>query len=721
MNPIEHPLTPIQQGMLFHHVSGGHPGVDLEQIVCDLREDLDAATLEAAWQAVVGRHESLRTEFHWEGLEEPRARILPAVQLPWTQHDWRGVSPTEQASRFAQWLQADREAGFTPARGPLMRFALWTLGEREHRLVWSFHHLLLDGRSFAQVLREVFTHYDQARAGAASAESGPARSFREHVQHLRTRDGSGDEAFWRGALAGWSSPTTIALPTPPTPLPEPSHDRGAVRRILDTDTTRGLRELAASHGLSLNNVVQGAFALLLSRYSGAPDVLFGCIRACRRSSVQGAESIVGTFINTLPLRVRVDGATSLIDWLVSIRAQNRALAPHEQTPLVDIQRWCNLPAGRALFDALLIYDEHSLNGELRDLSRPGHEREFVLHERTVYPLTLYAYGEDALILQLAWDRTRFEDAAMQRAMEHLSTLLRSFCECPAASLAEHGLSSNAERAALDEAWRQSQRAWPQHECLPDQFEAQVHQRPDATAVVCGDEALTYRELDRRADQLAWHLRELGVEPGTLVGLCLQRSVDLVVALFAIHKAGGAYLPLDPDYPTERLAFQVEDARAAVLIAEEHTADLFPDFRGVIVRVDADAAAIGTRPSTRPPRKLAPRDLAYVIYTSGSTGKPKGVMVEHGNVVNFCTGMDERLGVPTAGTWLAVTSLSFDISVLELFWTLTRGLTVVLYTGEDRRRGGSASPPRDIDFSLFYFASDEAEKASDKYRLLLEGA
>lgn len=719
LNPIEHALTPIQQGMLFHHVSGGHAGVDLEQIVCELREELDLAALEAAWTAIAARHEALRTEFHWEGREAPQARVLPSVTLPWTQLDWRGLAREEQEARFAEWLRADRLAGFELSRAPLMRFARIHFGETEQRLVWSFHHLLLDGRSFAQVLREVFALYD-ARGGAPPALA-PAPPFRLHVEHLAQRDARGDEAFWRAELAGLAGPTALGFPAAPATSFAPGEDRGLARRSLDALTTRGLRELGRAHGFSLANLVQGALALLLARYGGEREVVLGCTRAARRSSVPGAEAIVGTFINTLPLRVEVELERPLVEWIAAIRARNRAIAPFEETPLVDIQRWSHLPPGRALFEALLVYDERSLDAELRELSGPSHVRRFTLHERAPFPLTLYAYGDEELLLQLAWERTRFADAPMQRALAQLAALLESFAERPHASLAEQRLDGGAAASDLAAEWERVQRALPERETLPDQFEAQARRTPAATALVLGEHSLTYRELDRRADQLAQHLVALGVRAGSVVGLCCARSIELVVALLAIHKAGGAYLPLDPDYPAERLAFQVEDAGVSVLVCEGRTEELFPAFSGARLRLDVDAAAIAARPTARVERALAPGDLAYLIYTSGSTGRPKGVMVEHRNVVNFFAGMDERLGARPGGVWLAVTSLSFDISVLELLWTLTRGFAVVLYTGEDRKGPSARAAGRELGFSLFYFASDEGERTSDKYRLLLEGA
>jgi len=318
-------------------------------------------------------------------------------------------------------------------------------------------------------------------------------------------------------------------------------------------------------------------------------------------------------------------------------------------------------------------------------------------------------------------------AAMQR---QFATMLAGIAQDRSRPLAEQPLLSEAERRKVLVEWNRTAAEYPRDTCLHTAFEQQVERTPDAPALACLETILTYAELDARANRLAHHLIDLGVGPDVLVGVCIERSVDMVVAALAVLKAGGAYVPMDPGYPPDRIALMVEDSRVAVLLSQQTLASRLPSHGGRTVLVDAEWSEIAERPATRPASAVGPDNLAYVIYTSGSTGRPKGVMVEHRNVVNFFAGMDERVagGSPASpGVWLAVTSLSFDISVLELFWTLARGFEVVLHSDTidhaalTKTRGRQADRP--ISFSLMYFASDEGEhdKAADKYRLLLDGA
>lgn len=715
-------LSPMQQGMLFHHLTGGHAGVDVEQIVCELDEPLAREALESAWRLAAARHGALRTALRWEALAAPQQEVHDDVPLVFESADWSAAPAASHAARLREFLASDRARPIDFASAPLMRFTWIQRATDAWTLVWTFHHVLLDGRSFASVLRDVFTSYDALRAGR-TVELAPARSFREHVDWLAQRDASGDEPFWRTRLHGFSTPNTLQLPAPDASSTANADDRGEVEVRMSREATSSLRALAERVGVTLNTLVQGAWALLVSRYSGDDDVVFGCVRACRRTSVAGAEDIVGTFINTLPMRVQVRGDESVKGWLAQVRARHTELRPVEHTPLTEIQRVCRLAAGRTLFDTLLVFDEHALDAELAKLGVAGPTRRFRLHEKTVFALSLYAYAEDELLLRLVWDRRRLADGAARRAIGHLRAILEAFVRDPEQRVDAVDLLTPGEREQILVEWNRTRTLVPRDVCVSDLFEAQVDRTPEARALVCGDVEIGYRELDERANKLAARLRTLGVGPDVLVGLCMERSIELLVGVLAIHKAGGAYVPLDPSYPRERITYQLQDARARVVLTQDHLVSLVASAGVPTVRIDTEWESIARESSARAARSAAPSNLAYVIYTSGSTGRPKGVMVEHRNVVNFFAGMDERIGVER-GTWLAVTSLSFDISVLELLWTLARGFRVVIYTGDDRKRAGAGpaqTQKRSTSFSLFYFASDEGERASEKYRLLLEGA
>lgn len=326
-----------------------------------------------------------------------------------------------------------------------------------------------------------------------------------------------------------------------------------------------------------------------------------------------------------------------------------------------------------------------------------------------------------------FDAAKLDENLVRQMQSQWASLVRAADADPQRHLAELPLLDAAEQARVLTEWNATEGAWRSDACVHRLIEEQAARTPDAVALVCEDQSLTYAELDRRANQLARRLAALGVGPDVLVGLCTERSIEMMVGLLGIHKAGGAYLPLDPTYPKDRIAYMVEDAKVPVLLTQERLRGDLPPHRATVIALDADwAGSIAKEATERFDGGAEPRHLAYVIYTSGSTGKPKGVMVEHRNAVNFFAGMDAHLAEPgqPAGTWLAVTSLSFDISVLELCWTLTQGFKVVIATNEDRSAAGPARGPhasRPIDFSLFYFSSDESENNDNKYKLLLDGS
>jgi len=712
-----HPLSPIQQGLLFHHLSAPDSGADFEQIAIELREDLELRAFEAAWLEVASRHEVLRSAFRWEGVDEPRQEIHAAQAIPIAQEDWRGLAAAEQSERLARYLAQDRRRGFDLRLPPLSRLAVFRTGDAASQVVWSFPHIALDGRSFPLVLGEVFDLYDARRRGETLALPAP-RPFREHVAWLAARDRSGEEAFWRERLAGFTAPTPLPGGAPRAA----SAERGESDLRLPRARSEALAAAARGCGVSLHTLVQAAFALLLARHAGELDVVFGATRACRRSAGPGAEEIPGLLINTLPVRVRLDPEQRVGDWLRELRERERAVRPHEHSALVDVQSWSALPAGAQLFQALLVFDDASLGERMRARGGAYAARDFRLIERTTYPLALYAYADPELWLRLAWDRPPFDAAAAGRLLSQLAAALDAIAADPARRVGELSILPPEEEHALVRGWNASAREVPEGACVHQLIEARARATPDAPALAFRGERLCYRELDAAANRLAHRLVALGVGPDLPVALCAERSLELVIALLAIHKAGGAYVPLDPHYPPERLAYMLEDSRAGVLVTQRALRSRLraPGLR--VVELDGDAAEIAAQPSTACDGGASPSNLAYLIYTSGSTGRPKGVMVEHRQVVNFFAGMDAALRPAQPGVWLAVTSLSFDISVLELLWTLARGFEVVV--SEDEHRQASAAPAaalaRPLDFSLFYFASAERGQG-DRYRLLLEGA
>lgn len=702
----------MQQGMVFNYLNAAVPGQAIEQILCQLEPDLSGDLFESAWAKLLQRHSGLRVVFNWRDTESPSQSVVTDMPVDFQHHDWSGFSVDKAEQRLDKLLQKDRQKGFDLESGPCMRFTLVRMPANDYRFVWSFHHVLIDGRSFGMLLREVFAIYDELR-GAGKAELPDPLPFRDFVGWQQKLNHDKSLLFWREFLTGYRSPTVVRLAGAEDTQTDEGF--GSEQLTLPAEVTGKLRALAAHHKVGLSSVLQAVWALLLARYSGSNDVVFGVTRSCPGGSAQDAESAPGIYINTLPARIDANPAQTIGTWLQSIRQQQKTITEHEQTPLVEVQRSAELPAGQGLFESIVVYDTKSLGGELREQGGDWLQRDFKLLERPSFPLALYAYGDANLRLRLNYECTHASAAGAQILLGHMESALVSICDPAVQTVGDINYLPAAEIRALHELGTGEQISVPSTNVseLIANF-AQIV--PDAIALADGQAQLTWCELNERANAVAARLANMGVGAETIVGLCAGRSVDLVVALLGILKTGAAYLPLDPDFPAERLAFMVADSAAKVIVTESAIRDRVANADAQYLLLDKMSDA---RLDSFATEQLAPEQLAYLIYTSGSTGVPKGVMVEHGNLNNFLLGMDAVVGVQESSVWLAVTSLSFDISVLELLWTLSRGNTVVIFAGETV--SASAYDEVDLDFGLFYFAAGGAGNSANRYRMLLEGA
>ncbi len=666
-------LTPVQEGMLFHTLYAPGSGVYHEQRACVLEGDLDTAAYERGWESVIERHPVLRTAFHWEGLPKPLQAVHRRVEPSWHRGDWRGLSPATQRERLAAHLREDRSRGFELGRAPLLRLALFRLGEQSHQLVLSFHHILLDGWCLPFVFRDVSIAYEALQRRQAPRLQRP-RPYREFLLWLQSRDTSGDEAFWRRELAGFHHPTPLPAPGPAAGRSAADADAAAeVRDVLPADRAAALQGFARTHQLTLNTMVQAAWALLLARWSGQRDVLFGTTVSGRPASLPGSEAMVGLFINTLPVRAAAPLAEPLLPWLRELQERQAEARDHEHTPLARIQAWSEIPPGRPLFETIVVF-ENQMSEALSHAAVQLRTRELHGVGRTNYPLTLVVAPGAPLVLHALYDRSRIDPAGAARTLGHLRTLLAAMAEDPRRCPEDLPLLTPEERQQLLFEWGESE-SFGSTTCLHRLFEAVAARRPEAVAVSCGEEALTYRELDARAERLASRLRALGVGPDVPAALCLERSPRLVAALLAVLKAGGAYIPIDPLYPADRISFLLEDSGAPVLITDEKTA--VPETAARLLRIEdvereespGGGPAAGSGPS--------PGNLAYVIYTSGSTGRPKGVLVTHGNAVRLFAATAGRFGFGEGDAWTLLHSYAFDFSVWEIWGALLYGGRLVV--------------------------------------------
>jgi len=688
--------------MLFQARLDPQGGFDIEQLTMELDEALDVEAFAGAWQHVTARHPMLRARFVEGKDHEPAQIVDDSFRLPVTRASWGDEPDDARAARIAAFLRADRRAGFVLDDGPPpLRLFVASCGPARAWCCWTFHHILLDGRSFAVVLADVFAAYDALRRGQAPALvlPPPPRPFSDFVSWSRALPTADSLPFWRGLLAGKDAPTPVpALRAATSTTGQAGYGERA--RTVASETTTALRALAKRSGSTLGTVVQAAWALCLNRLTGDDDVVFGTTRACRKSALdgEGSADMVGLFINTLPVRARITDDELLTDLLQRLRQQSLDVRAHEHTPLVDVLGTSSVPRGTPLFQTLLMFENQELNASLRALSPSFARRHFHYEEQPTFPLNVTVFdhgkvgGEDLLELRVLFDRGRFHDVGIDNLMRWLEALLRSMTQ--AHTTGDVRLLDDDEAAAvLFGPHNQTTRSFPDGTLIHELFEARASDPAfkDAIAVVCANErsgngddvVLTFGALEKRANQLAHALIAAGAARGGYVGILLERRVELVVALLAVSKTGAAYVPLDPDYPRDRLSFMLEDSATPVVVTQEKYRALLPE-SAVLLDIEGDAAAIAARPTTRPARTGQPSDVCYTIYTSGSTGKPKGVVLTHEAVLNTLDWVNREFAFTRNDRLLFVTSVCFDLSVFDVFGALGAGAQIRVATSAELR-------------------------------------
>ncbi|WP_329348831.1 amino acid adenylation domain-containing protein [Streptomyces sp. NBC_01261] len=695
-SPIEAalPLTPLQQGMLFHALYDTE-SVDVYtiQAAFELRGEVDAGRLRAACAAVLARHPVLRAGFRLRNNGRPVQLVRRTVTTPWTELDLSGEPEAGRRVRLLAFLEEDRLRRFDMAAPPLMRFALLRLGPARHALVLTYHHILLDGWSLPLVLRdlcELYARTDQGDGGAAGAasgagDSGPVADFTDFLRWLGRQDPAAARQAWREALDGLEEPTLVAPGAASAGLDAMP---GMLPVTLDTEATRALTATARAHGLTLNTVVQGVWALLLSLLTGRDDVVFGQTVHGRPAELPGADSIVGLLMNAVPVRATLSPGESMAQLFARVQDEQSALAPYQHQGLDEVQRLAGFSAlfdtstgfGNAPFDWTTV-QEIAPGLRLGPLAQTADAGGQEISGSTHYPLSVVAVPGPELRLELNYRADLFDPERVELVASRLRLLLDTFTRAPGTSVAAIPLLTEEERARVIGVW--SRRPGAQGAAgrtgstVVELFEGQVRRCPEATAVADGRGSLGYRELDEAANRLARLMSRRGVRPGDRVVVALPRGTDQIVAILAALKAGACYVPVDLAYPAERIAFQIDDSAPRLVVCTDAAA---PALGGHAPALPLDAPAVTGELALLPGHPVTdderggpvrPQDLAYVIYTSGSTGRPKGVAVEHRTLDGYLA--FARSAYPGLAQQALVHSPpSFDLTVTGLFGPLTMG-------------------------------------------------
>jgi len=677
-----YPLAPLQHGILFHAVFAPTAGAYHMQLACAFNGPLDVGAFHRAWEQVVERHPIMRTRFEWQRVETPLQVVLERVEVPFAEEDLRGLSGERQRAHLATFLSEDRRLGFDPSKAPLMRLRVMRFADQHYRVIWSHHHLLLDGWCMHLVYKEVFALYE-AQLGGAAAILPTIRPYRDYIRWLSEQDGQAARAYWRRILDGFEAPTPLAVERPASSA---ASDEPATvaesRRVLSLAETETLKESARRQRLTANTLLQGAWAILLARYSATTDVVFGVTVSGRPADMDQVESMIGLFINTLPARVEVADDMELGRWLGDLQSAQAEMRQYEFSALSEVQGWSDIPGGTALFDSIVVFENYPVDTTVREQAAERSSGGFSVSEvdnfeQTSFGLTLMASLSTVMPLDVMYDANRFDAVTIERILGHLSTLLLSMCDDEEARLGTLPMLPEAERRQLVVEWNSTAVAYPREPFLVQLFEERATLHPERRALEFAGEWLSYGELNGRANQLAHYLLSVGVEHEQLVAVAAERSLEMVIALLAILKAGAAYLPVDPSLPRERQEFMLRDGDVNLLLTQERYLDQLPASSASRVALDGQWEEIARHESCNLDLPLTAVGMAYMIYTSGSTGQPKGVINSHGAILNRILWMQEAYPLDESDVVLQKTPYSFDVSVWEFFWPLAVGARLVV--------------------------------------------
>ncbi|TRU25539.1 MAG: amino acid adenylation domain-containing protein [Microcystis aeruginosa Ma_QC_B_20070730_S2] len=672
-----YPLSPMQQGMLFHSLYEPDADVYFVQFSCNLKGNVDTTIFEQAWQRLVEKYVVFRTAFIWEALSQPVQVVYRQVTVRVATYDWQHLTAQQQEQELAVFLESDQQKSLELSEAPLMRLNLIKLDKNTYQFVWSSHHLLLDGWSLSLVIKDFLKIYQEISQNQISTDQ-PVVSYRQYIAWLQQQEQKPAEEFWQQKLQGFTAPTPLVIERSSNSKNSNVYKKQQIQ--FPASTTAACQSFVRKNRLTLNNLVQATWGLLLSRYSQETDIVFGATVSGRETSIAGIEAMVGLFINTLPMRIQVKPDTSALTLLKDLQAQLVESNQYSYSSLAEIQTWSEIPRSASLFDSIVVFENYPVDATAVLGNDSFYLENIQVSQQTNYPLTLIALPGEQLQVRISYDTNRFDDGTITRLLGHFQTLLEGIVANPEARVSQLPLLTEFEKNQLLIDGHNPQVDYPVTKCLHQLFEEQVKRTPEAVAVVYSDQQLTYNELNNRANHLAHYLQSLGVKPDQLVGICLERSLEMIVGLLGILKAGGAYVPLDPEYPIERLSFMLEDAQLSVLLTQQKLGETLPQHQAQIIYLDTDWEKIAENSHSNLENTVTPDNLAYVIYTSGSTGKPKGVLVNHSNVVRLFAATDAWYNFNSQDVWSLFHSYAFDFSVWEMWGALLYGgrLVVVPY-------------------------------------------
>ncbi|SHN33791.1 condensation domain-containing protein, partial [Mucilaginibacter sp. OK098] len=640
------PLSTAQKGMLFHYLKDETGNQFNVQIVLEIGGSLDIDLMKQSVRNIQANNEVLRSVFNWEIVGKPFQIVLKEIQAEFNFQDFSDSHNDQEPDSYKAYLEEDRQRRFDLNTLPI-RFGVIKLSSNRYLMHITHHHILYDGWSTGILLKETFAAYDMSLQKSWSAFSAkPSYKEIQTAIKLKSADKQGEQ-YWSGYLKGYDAVNLSAKKTD-------AYEDGQLKTIKFFANDLDLEGFSASNKVTKASIIYAAYAILLQKYLNTSDIVFGTAVSYREGTMRNAENVMGNFINTIPLRLRDNENLSFLEIVAGVHSDLINRNSYNHTSYFEIKQLTGLKPSEDLFDSVIVIENYPLDNNIQNDDLGYTIKLHSLYENAGLPLHITVFFEEALKIDFTYDPSNISDDLVTALSEHLPVVIKSILDNPTGLAGMMDILSSSDRNKLLNEFNDTSVAYPRDKTMIDLFEAQAERTPDETALIFGGERMSYRELSARADVVASLLIARGVKQDEVVGLMSERSFGLLASLLGILKAGAAYMPLDPNYPADRISYMLEDSGASLLLSSAACKERFSAERDVIV-IPCACAAI---PEQKKIKSLAQAEgLAYVIYTSGSTGRPKGVMIPHRAVVNFSKGMSDL--IEFAGkTLLSVTTFSF---------------------------------------------------------------
>ncbi|MEG7378138.1 amino acid adenylation domain-containing protein [Bacillus subtilis] len=673
-----YPLTPMQKGMLFHSLIDSASGAYFEQAAFDLKGLLDIEAFTMSLSQLAERHDILRTHFYTEWKDQPLQIVFRSKRIETIVEDIRSMNKQQRNEFIAAFVQKDKARGFDLTRDALMRVSILRTEEDQARLIWSFHHILMDGWCLPLITKEVFETY-YAILERRKPKRGAVTPYSQYIEWLDEQNHKKAAAYWRDYLDGYEGQTVLLREQPANQAK--GYEKGEHAFRLGKQLTEEIKRAASRHQVTVNTWIQTAWGLLLQRYNGSQDVVFGTVVSGRPADIPGIESMVGLFINTIP--VRIDTQPEMTVAQVLKTNQERALASqlYETYPLYEIQT--QTEQKQQLISHIMVFENYPVEEQMEHMKQDHTALDIIdfhLEEHTHYDFNFIVMPAGETEIHFVYNANVYDQASVERMQAHFMQIIKQMVNDPEIGVQELDMLAADERSLLIETFNDTLAEYPKEKTIHQLFEEQAERTPEQVAIVFEDKKLTYRQLNERANQLARTLRAKGVRADQLTAIISKHNIELVVGILAVLKAGGAYVPIDPDYSEHRIQYILDDANAEIVLTQSHLQQRLAH-AGTIVQLDEEHSYHEDASNLEPLSHV--NHLAYVIYTSGSTGKPKGVLIEHKGLTNYIWWAVRVYVKGEKTTFPLYSSIAFDLTVTSIFTPLISGNAIIVYGGEDR--------------------------------------